>query len=333
MFRRRFNAIFGSRSESGDPVTANQVVLDYCRMFPTGEEKTTKLRGKVQLTTYIATTGTRNVKRQRRTRRKMDYEAFVTAMQLHRQWDAGKSDRKWKELDCPANFADDDGPAPHHRRLRIPTNLLCTDESQSDIENYEDRALQVRGQDIKNADLDTKANLQREMSQGFAMDLARPTSASAFESLPSCAVTLSSESQKSGASSSLLTAAYARVSGVKDETASAGAGGMVPAIVKVEPVDGLAPKQSPQKGGQNALFDLRSSQTSFTRSANGTLQGLQTKVAAAASKAATSVRAYIEGNSHCGDDEFTDVSERLEVCMLWMSMEPGKGRDSEGKDP
>ena len=100
---KAFLAIFGSRARPGDPMVANQVILDYCAMFPSGEEKTTKCRGKLQLTSYTISSGTRHAKRQKRIRVKMDYEAFITAMKRDRQWDASKADAKWKALDIPDN--------------------------------------------------------------------------------------------------------------------------------------------------------------------------------------------------------------------------------------
>ena len=165
--------IFGDgRKDLGNPMLANQVLIDHCLEFPECQENKRVPRGKIQLTRYVNVKGFRNSKTKRRRRRKMDYEAFVTSMQLNRGLPAVKSDAKWRELDTPQNYADDRGPAPHTKRLKIPPEFLCLDDSESAEEAYEDRSVQVRGQEIKNANDETKQQLLDEMGKGFSSNLA-----------------------------------------------------------------------------------------------------------------------------------------------------------------
>ncbi len=78
---KAFIKIFGDRKNPGDQTLANKVLLEYCENFPEAEEKSTKCRGKVQLTSYVIKTGARHAKRTVKGKRKMDYEAFCTAME------------------------------------------------------------------------------------------------------------------------------------------------------------------------------------------------------------------------------------------------------------
>ena len=319
---KAFSAIFGSRTTPGDPMVANQVILDYCAMFPSGEEKTTKCRGKLQLTNYTISAGTRHTKRQKRTRVKMDYEAFVTAMKRDRQWDALKADAKWKALDVPDNFVDNNGPAPFVKRLRIPSNLMCTDQSESDAENYEDRSMKTEGQAVKNASKEVKDGLLGEMSTGFSEQLQRADMSTMFQALPQKALTLSSADQKASGSMSLLSAAFASMAppGERPKNGKAEVEEQVATIVIASPS-----KPVP-------LFDLKSAQTSFVRSGLVTVTGLKNKVVVQVQKCTTAIVSYLSTFPSHDDDEFCECQQRLQVCMLWLNQEPGAITDSTGQD-
>ena len=66
----------------------------------------------------------------------MDYGAFIVAMEQRRKWPAKRADVLWKELDArPELFADNEGPPPHCKRLKIPPKYLREDVSESEWEN------------------------------------------------------------------------------------------------------------------------------------------------------------------------------------------------------
>ena len=69
---KAFVEIFGDRKHAGDQTLATKVLLEYCENFPEADEKSTKCRGK---------SGGRFAKRAKTATRKMDYEAFATAME------------------------------------------------------------------------------------------------------------------------------------------------------------------------------------------------------------------------------------------------------------
>lgn len=310
------------------------MLLDYCANFPEAEEKTTKCRGKVQLSAYIQSEGHRQAKKKRRATAKMDYEAFVTAMANQRRWDQTKADSKWRELDTLENFVDNAGPAPHTKRLRIPPELLCNDMSESEEEHFEERKLQTRGQAVKNATEELKAQLKAEMSRGFATVLAGPDGKSMRQALPNSAVTLTQGDKKQTTGISLLMAAQAGIegsgSGNDAANSSQGAVAASPTHADGQQAD-LTTNPSPAKTPVKDVFDVRSKQTSFMRAANGTLAGLHKKVTEQVHKVVGVVSAYHEqmGSTHGDedDDEYIIAAERLQLAMLWLNSQPAEAKD------
>ena len=167
------------------------MLVDYCQQCPATAEKRKGVRGKFRLTRYMSSAGTRKCSKKLRNRKKREYEAFLATMKAGRQWAGVKAHAEWKKLEVPANFADNAGPPPHTRRLRIPAHLLCLDESESGEEGYEDRTLQTYGSEIRNATAEEKTQLQEELRQGFSAHVDVPDQSVMEKSLSLTAATLS----------------------------------------------------------------------------------------------------------------------------------------------
>ena len=124
---------------------AQKVLLDFCEKYGDAapeDGKSTKKRGQgFSLMSYVMNTGSRQAKRQKRTRPKMDYEFFCTEMANKRKWSGAYADAEWQTFDTKDNYADDDGPPhpPFTRRLRIHTRLICGDASESEEETFQER--------------------------------------------------------------------------------------------------------------------------------------------------------------------------------------------------
>eukprot|EP00974_Lingulodinium_polyedra_P109073 10554919-Lingulodinium_polyedra.AAC.1 len=76
-------------------------------------------------------------KNTRSSRPQMDYEAFVIEMKNRRGRHSQRADAQWKQLDTPENYADDNGPKPLSKRLKIPAYLVRGDFSESEEEAFE----------------------------------------------------------------------------------------------------------------------------------------------------------------------------------------------------
>jgi len=236
-----------------------------------------------------------------------------------------KADKKWKELDTPENFVDHGGVPPHTKRLRIPANLLCEDVSESEHENFDERAMQTSGQPIKNASEDVQQRLAEEMRQGFSSSLAGP-SESTFQALPATAL-----SAAPGAAAGDVTMHFV-VQLAESMRADNGQEGDAQAGKSNSKQTG--PQMSTAEKTQAAkheLFDVKSSQTGFVRASNGALNGLQRKVADAVLKASTALK-LCEENKHLtseDDDEFFATAERLQIGLLWLNMQPGDNEENQ----
>lgn len=68
---------------TGSQLTPSQVLLDFCRSFPDGKEKSTKKRGQLGLVGYVHAQGTKRARVQEDEETIMDYEFFVVAMARH----------------------------------------------------------------------------------------------------------------------------------------------------------------------------------------------------------------------------------------------------------
>ena len=82
----------------GSPIIAHKTLCDYVDQFPEGEKKSRggNARGCVILTQYLHRTGARHSRKSRAGKRKMDYEAFIVAMEQRRKWPAKRADAIWK---------------------------------------------------------------------------------------------------------------------------------------------------------------------------------------------------------------------------------------------
>lgn len=119
------------------------------------------------LTSYMEAKGARHAKKQTSRRAKLDYEAFVCAMETKRKWKAQRADVVWRELDTAANFADNHGPPPHCKRLKIPAHLLCEDWSESEVEVFEEKQRLTQSKGVRNMGAETVAQIDADMRCGF----------------------------------------------------------------------------------------------------------------------------------------------------------------------
>jgi hypothetical protein len=230
-----------------------------------------------------------------------------------------KSDKKWKELDTPENFVDHGGVPPHTKRLRIPANLMCEDVSESEHENFEERAMETRGQAIKNASEDVQKRLSEEMRQGFSSSMAGPSD-SMFQALPATALSTAPDAQARNVTMDFVmkVADSMNTDNGVEGGAKAGASNVKQTGPQMTPAEKMP--------ARHEMFDVKSSQTGFIRASNGALSALQRKVAESVSKASTALRQYESHDfkhlTSDDDDEFYATAERLQMGLLWLSMQP-----------
>ena len=319
----RFRQVFGHNRGGGEPVLAQRVLLDFCDKYPEGSEKKgVKRGGNFSITNYVQNTGSRRVKRQRRQRPKMDYEWFITTMETQRKWSAAKADAKWKELDAvPANFADHGGPEPWTKRLRIPTNLVCGECSESDDEHFEERyAATTGGKPIKHMGAEDRAKLVGEMKMGFTKLESAAPSSQYTRAVPASAVSFTGEASAATGVSALMA-----VAGV-----AAGPQSATPSIdaspTKATPLQGKGrdlPSASPTKDIQkkfDEIFDLSSARSSMLSTTVANAKALENKIT-------TRVKEMAKAMAQTTSDRqyttfFQTAHERLEIGLLWASKMP-----------
>jgi hypothetical protein len=317
----RFRKVFGYKRCGGEPVLAQRVLLDFCDQFPSGSEKKGTKRGaNFSCTNYVHNSGSRRAKRAKRVRPKMDYEFFITEMQTKRNWSAAKADSVWKELDAvEANFADNAGPQPFSRRLRIPTNLVCGECSESEDENFEERyASTTGGKPSKNLSEEERTKLVSEMKMGFSkLESAAP--ASQFTRVvPVSAMSFTGEASSATGVSALLAVAGAAAGPPAPREAEPFASPVKSSGVhdlKSSPTKESATKESAKKSEE--IFDLSSARSSMLSTTSANAKLLENKITARVKEMAK-VMAQTPEERQCSSS-FQTAAGRLELGLLWMS--------------
>ncbi len=217
------------------------------------------------------------------------------------------------------------GVPPHTKRLRIPANLLCMDVSESEHENFDERAVQTRGQHIKNASEDVQQRLAEEMRIGFSASLAGP-SESMFQTLAATALSAAPDASARNVTMDFVKKIAESMHADNGQEGDAQAGKSNSKQTGLQ-----SPPAEKAQASKHEMFDVKSSQTSFIRSSNGALTGLQRKVADAVLKASAALKISEESKDLTTeeDDEFFATAERLQIGLMWLNMKPGEPTENQ----
>lgn len=292
------------------------MLCEFAARFPKGGKSNTKKRmpNNFFLTSYMELKGTRSAKKQRSARAKMDYEAFVYAMESRRKWKPQRAGAVWREpLPITLTTA---GLPPHGKRLRILAHLLCEDWSESEVENFQEKHRRTQSKSVRNMDAEAIAQIDAEMSCGFS-SLASASAISTRGTL-----TFQTETTSSEGFLTVLTEA-AEASGAiqpakampKDAAVGASTSGPGPHTAST-----ITAGPSPTKPA--GPFDVRSSRLALIRETTKKVAGIEKKVIDAAARATASMDTYHalkEAHKFDTDDEFMACGECVVTAMLWLN--------------
>ena len=320
---KAFIGIFGEgKRNKGDQMTANRVLLDYAAKFPKGAKANTKKRGSdFLLTNYMQAKGIAMRKRTRSSRPKMDYEAFVMEMKNRRGWHSQRADLQWKQLDTPENFADDNGPKPLSKRLRIPSYLVCVGVSEAEEEAFELKQRVSQSKGAKNADKEAVDNIDKEMSMGFSGTLKKEAVSIGPGNV---AFTFQTEQTSTETFLQSMKSSAIAIGALPEAAPEAAAFGAVGAAGAAGAPGAVGPSGNPLPSPSKALFDIRSSRLSLIREHSKKVGAQEKKVADQVAKVACTMDAYVSLKKDQGfdtDEEFMACGERLQMSLLWLNRE------------
>ena len=163
-----FLQVFGDSKAAGDDTTAARVLMDFVRMFPEGQSKSTKKRGPIDISQYVHTQGVKKFCGDRARRPKLDYEAFICRTRTCRNWSAQKSDIEWNKMKSNDQIERDNlGPPDAPLRLFIPSWMVAEDGVDDGVQRFEQKSLHSMSKAAKMTEEDKQAILG-EVALGFS---------------------------------------------------------------------------------------------------------------------------------------------------------------------
>ena len=207
----------------------NRAILEYLRQYPDGKGKAGMRRGNFDFSEFQHRFVVSASKGDGETDRKLDYEAFVKAMQEVRGWDAARSDSKWHVLLRDPSVDRDQGGPEASVRLVIPSSLVAGGFVQRKREVSEQKDLSEH----KRMKLDTPMEVDEakgELSKGFSQSWTGAASSFMCDVLPRTAMTAPANTLAAGmdATMAVLTEVGAQMGLVPSGSETAGARSSAP---------------------------------------------------------------------------------------------------------
>lgn len=309
-----FLEIFGSARRAGNDMLAGKVLVDFCEQHGSGISKGGKhaggaaagrKRGFVELAGYIHGQGARREIGNVSKRRRLDWEAFSSAMRNVRSWTVERSKQEWDKLkacDTPRDYL---GPPYDPLRLQIPSWMTGDDAEEVREVAYEDKQM-VQQSRLGRLSDEMKDSIRSESRRGFNL-VSRAQLEDMSAPLPSTAMTNTGSLTRNDALTILRDAAPGECAG-----SPANIGGDAAATA----ADGPTP--SPTKPQQQQVLDI-------ARTRNMASVAARKEVTKAADKLLARVTAA-RGELAKGDRlqehvYYESCAERLSASLCWLGLQ------------
>ena len=158
--------VFGNGKNGPDEDLAIEVLSELVRLYPDGAAKPGAARGKnFAITKFVHKRGFRKSNKIKRARARWDYEMFASKMEHLRGWSKTQSKAEFQKLtDDPKTKRDGLGPKHCPLRLSIPSWMTGMDESASEDEEFEEKALLKESKGAKDMSAEVEAAIHEENS-------------------------------------------------------------------------------------------------------------------------------------------------------------------------
>ena len=184
---QNYKAVF---LNSDSDILQGSCIMDYCRLFPEGDQKQGRRRGSAAEVLTKHAMVYKQAKEISENDEMLEYEVFVCKMSQIRRWTDSQSHAEWKLLESNKLTEKDNLGYRGAQRLRVPSALVAG----GNIKNYQEEAEEKRLEFHKKPKLANEEEAHQEMGdlskgfQGFVggmeHDSSQPLPSSARSAIP-----------------------------------------------------------------------------------------------------------------------------------------------------